>query len=136
MATTRLFSELFPGEHYSQTGSANRVIQVVKRLRSWLQEHAPLVLIEETAGAYWLRQEPGSGIRVGRVQNLSAANDLLFQRLRPFVGNLLFSRSEVVTHLQCSPSTANRFLRWALELDLLTTQGKGPRRRYQMKVKY
>lgn len=63
-----LATRLFPGEFYNPTYTPNRVHQLVKRLRTWIAEHAPGLIIEENQGSYRLSAEAPIVVELDRAE--------------------------------------------------------------------
>jgi len=133
LSITNAFSGLFPDEHYSQQGSKNRVSQIVKRLRAWAQKHGDFFSIGENDGNYILKIRPGTGFLVHANRLPPSAHSVAWQKLTnalPVAGT--FSKSDLIRILGCSPSSANRILRWSLSAGQCETVGAGPQRKYRL----
>jgi tetratricopeptide (TPR) repeat protein len=132
LTTGTAFSELFPGENYSQIGSSNRVYQVINRLRDWFEKNGDLISIEEKDGAYRLRAKPGVGIRIPLERPPLSSEAISWFQLKRHIQNETFTRNDIMKFLNCSPASANRLLRWAVQRGQCETISAGVRRKYRI----
>jgi hypothetical protein len=126
------FSELFPDENFAQTGSANRVVQIARRLREWFKTNGNRFWIEEREGYYHLKAQAGIGIRVPREMPSLSRECVTWKRMLCDVQPGLFSKHDVVRSLECSTASAERLPRWAIHSGEAEAIGGGPQRRYRL----
>jgi len=126
------FSELFPEENFSQTGSANRVIQIVKRLRIWASKNGNPFTIEEQDGYYRLKMAANQGVLVPQEMPALSLQSVTWKMISSRLQlTTLFSKQDVVKNLECSKASAERILRWAVENGQVNVIGDGPQRKYR-----
>jgi hypothetical protein len=126
------FSALFPEEHFRQEGSANRVSQLVLRLRRWLAQQDPGLSIEGHDGRYRLNIHPGAAIRVPETAAPADPLDIRWEKIRRRFVAAEFTRREVAVVTDCSPATAKRLLRWAVETGKAEPVGSGAQVKYKI----
>lgn len=126
------FSNLYPGEHFMQQGSTNRVCQVVRGLRSWLKKVAPDVSLETVNGSYRLQGDGAFNIRVPSELLSLSARELEWNTVRLAIKKDIFSKRDVMQAQNCSDSAAKRLLRWAVEVGRVQTVEWGAHTKYQV----
>ncbi len=122
-----LATRLFPGEFYNPTYTPNRVHQLVKRLRTWIAEHAPGLIIEENQGSYRLSAEAPIVIRTGPSGSADSIEGLLAS-----LSQREFTTKEFAAMGGFSLSKATRLLNAACANGQVTREGKGARTRFKM----
>ena len=130
-----IFSKLFPQEHFNPFSSPDRIYQLVKRLRQWLEASEIPLQVEERDGAYVLSCEQAYGIRVYRKKMKDPGHALVFLRMKSAWGENLFSARELSAFGQFSHSKANTMISWAIEHGLLERVGSGPRVKYRLRFR-
>lgn len=126
------FNSLFRGERFGQHGSANRIAQLVARLRKVFAEENLGIEILETNGKYRLHLGPQSGIRVAAEMPQLSRNDLSWMKLKIQLTNAEFTRQDLERISQFSPAKAKRILRWAIDNGQVRSIGFGPNTRYEL----
>jgi tetratricopeptide (TPR) repeat protein len=134
LSVSRAFSELFPEENFFQTGSANRVAQIVKRLRAWFAKTSEHFEITEQDGYYRLKLHAGVGVRVPREIPTLSLQSVAWKKLRRHLPAEPFSKHDVIQQLGYSKASAERLLRWAVATGEAVVIGGGPSRRYKLSV--
>jgi hypothetical protein len=127
-----LFSELFPGEHFAQQGSNDRVFQLVRRLRIWFKKAELAIEVVENRGQYRLLAAPGIGIYVPQSIPKLTSEDVSWNKLSRNLQSRSFSKTEVMNLLDCSNATAKRLLRWATTTGHAEAFGESTQRRYRL----
>lgn len=123
-STLSLFSKMFPGELINPITSANRVHQVVKRLRKWMEPFHQSFEIEEVAGGYRFRLIGASGLRVSLHTVNVQSQVLIWNQFREACGRASFPLSEFARVLGISNSKAQGLVRWALQQKLIQKKGQ------------
>jgi tetratricopeptide (TPR) repeat protein len=127
------FSELFPDEHFFQSGSTNRIFQLIKRLRVWLLEVGQPFSVKEVGGSYSLHSSPGIGIRICHKPPILSTQALTWEKFKQQIHpHKIFTRKEVIHHLKCSPTNASRFIGWSIETKQCEPLGQGRQRKYRL----
>lgn len=126
-----IFNTLFKGEAFGQEGSANRVWQVVSRLRHWFEEQNLDISIIEHNGLYRLRLNGNAAIRVSRERASFQRNDIVWQKLQLQLPNH-FTRQDLERASSVSQATAKRLLRWAVDSGHVTSEGVGMHTTYRL----
>ncbi len=124
------FSALFPFEHFAQQGSANRISQLVLRLRHWCEEQSTGFSIAGKGGKYRLQGEPGAIIRIPSEMPTPTPQSILWRKVQGHFSKGSFSRNDVERVSQCSPAGAKRLLRWAVQSGYAQAIGSGSQVRY------
>lgn len=119
-----IFNTLFPNESYGQDGSANRVWQVVSRLRRWFEEQNLDFSIVEHNGLYRLQLNGEAGIRVTQKRPSYERNDIVWHKVRAELPSQ-FTRQDLERTCAFSKATAKRLLRWAIDTGQVTAEGVG-----------
>ena len=132
LSVSTAFSELFPEESFSQAGSANRVAQVVKRLRAWFKKNSDLFSIEGKEGSYRIILQPGAAIRMPQEMPSLSLQSVAWKKLTSGLQSNLFSKQDVIQQLGCSRASAERLLRWAVDSEQVAVISGGPSRRYRL----
>lgn len=130
--TLSLFCHLFPGEVINANTSVNRVHQVIKRARIWLNHSDIPLEIEENLGSYRLVLKNNFAIRVFAkpppLEDKLIEWQLLISNLS--VGS--FNIHQVMNLLETSESSARRLLNWALDNKKLRRSGQGSKTMYTL----
>lgn len=127
------FGLLFPDEHMNAETSSNRVHQVVKRCREWIQKNGLDLRIEEEAGGYRLALGFSTGVLLPAILLPLETKELQSLLLEKAFGQKRFQIHDVTALLRCSNSNAQRLLRWASDQERLERSGKGSRTTYQVR---
>lgn len=107
MRLTELFAELYPDNYFDIFSSPDRVRQVIRRSRMWLEENALPVEIEMTNGTYRLKTTGAFAFEVGLERE--GTPDVFIQKLRQSFGSQTFTAAEAGELLQIS---RQKFQRW------------------------
>ncbi len=132
LSASGAFGKLFPQEFMNTETSINRVHQIVKRCRKWINEFKLDLQIEESEGGYRLI----AGEKIGIVLPLEPlplqTTELEWLLLEMHFGNRSFDIHEAKAILSSSDSKVHRLLRWAFEQGCLKKIGKGAGTFYQV----
>jgi tetratricopeptide (TPR) repeat protein len=121
-----LFSEIFPGEYYDVWSSPNRVHQILRRTRRWLEMQNVPISLGETDGAYRIEIGPGVGLRLPPMRPPKDSGELVIGHLQKiYRGGELFSAREAREKLTLPETTFRRHLRWAESRGLVKKVGRG-----------
>lgn len=127
-----LFAELFPGDHFDVNSSPDRVHQVLRRTRRWIEEHGlPLNLRAREGGDYALEVAAGLALRVPLHRPDVSPHALDFEKLRRLVPGDEFSPRDARAKLNLSLTGFNQLINWSLERGLVTREGRGRAVRYR-----
>ena len=119
-----LFNELFPGEHFDIYSSPDRVHQVIRRSRRWLEDAQIPIEIHEDDGAYSVRISGPFSILVPLDRKPIDWHDIQLERLRQVFGDSrAFSAREARDALGLSIAPFKRLVTWALENGRLERHG-------------
>ena len=124
------FGLVFPEEFYSPT-ALNRVHQIVKKLRSWLDESQTGISVETVGSSYRLRFDGSSAIIVPIQSPDLSARELEFQKVQSIFSGKTASATEVRKNLNLSFGKVNGLLNWAVENRKLEKTGNGRMTRYK-----
>jgi len=121
-----IFSQLFPREYYNPFSSANRVHQLLWRLRKWLGDNQIPVRLAEHNGKFNLRIEGNFSFLVplSRVQTTQHALEIHKIKLL-FGSGQWFLLLEVRNRLNMSSATFKRLASWAVRERLFVRAGQG-----------
>jgi hypothetical protein len=132
MKIGEIFSELFWDGFWDAKSSQNRVHQLIRRLRSWIEKNELPLSILEVEGSYSLRINQEAGL-ICRKRILPA------QKL-PFIFGRYYSQPakplaalEWADRLKVTPAKARYLLSQALPAGLLDKVGRGARTRYSLR---
>jgi len=128
------FNTLFRGEKFGQQGSANRVSQIIMRLRRIFDSEKPGFSITETRGQYRLELAEDCAVRVAAETPAVSRNDLSWMKYKDQLPGS-FSRRDLERVSSCSAAKAKRLLRWALANGQIRSTGWGPNTKYQIAAK-
>jgi tetratricopeptide (TPR) repeat protein len=111
-----LHAALFPGDHFDISSSPDRVHQVLRRTRRWLDANRIPVRIEESDGFYSLAIEGNISFRIPIDQQ---PKNLLARRMEKLMGAFpegeLFTTEKIQDRLGISMTSAHRLLHHAIE---------------------
>ena len=126
------FSELFPDENYAQIGSANRISQIVRRLRTWSAKNAVGFKVTELNGSFRFIIESDLALRVPESLPENSPQDHSWRLVENGVRASFFSRNDVEHQTGSSAATAKRLLRWAIDAGKVEVIGSGPGTKYRL----
>ncbi len=121
-----IFSQLFPQEYYNAFSSANRVHQLLWRLRKWLSESGVPARLVEAGGRFSLKIEGPFAFAVPyqRLQTTEHALDI--HKIKGTFGtDQWFSQREVRHKLQMSSASFKRLASWAVKENRFERAGNG-----------
>jgi tetratricopeptide (TPR) repeat protein len=119
-----IFSELFPDEHFDIFSSPDRVHQLIRRTRRWLEERSLALEILESDGLYRLNFTGAFSIRVPLERRAVAGPSVQLERLRQvFVSGTGFSAREACEKLGLPKSSFQLLAKWAVEQGKLERLG-------------
>lgn len=124
------FGLIFPDEYYSPT-ALNRIHQLVKKLRGWLEKSDAAISIETVGSSYRLKFESPSCIAVPRLPMDMSPKELEFQKVQSIFSGRTTSASEVRENLNLSFGKVNGLLNWAVENNRVEKSGNGRMTRYK-----
>lgn len=126
------FSRLFPDEHFQQIGSANRIAQIVKRLRQWLSVEDLHAKIEELESKYRFDSDSSLVVRVPRKMPVGESKEMvLWKSIVERVPAEVFTKRDVIEIGRFSTASAKRLLSWAVDSGQVEVIGSGKQRRYK-----
>jgi tetratricopeptide (TPR) repeat protein len=129
-----LFAELYPDEYFDINSSPQRVRQVLRRTRRWIESHQLPLVIQENRGGYKLFSIGDFGAKISfqseKVDTLQAQ----WQKILIAFPQNPFSAEDAGTKLGVSRTTLHRLLTWALENRLLLKSGVNKSTRYQVET--
>ncbi len=131
----QLFSILFEGEFYDLETSPDRVFQLIKRLRAWLEERDIGCEIVWGRRGYAIQFSKNRGIILERQvveQGLPNKNNIHFIFLQDRFGEEPFSSSAVGDQMNCSTRTANRVLSELITEGRVISMGRGRFTRFKL----
>jgi hypothetical protein len=132
--TEALFSMLFPDEHLIINTSSHRVYDTICRARDWMKENNLNFYIDEVHGEYSLKADIKYQLKIPQEFTLKTnVHGEHIKEMLTKLGDKQFSVGEVVTALQVSVATANRYLKEAVEMKLLERLGSGRATKYVLK---
>lgn len=124
----QLFSTLFEGEFYDLETSPDRVFQLIRRLRGWLEEKDAGCAIHSGSRGYTVRFTKNRGVSLERSlveQGLQTKAKLHYLHLHERFGQNAFTSNDVGQSLGCSARTANRVLKELKAEGKVESTGKG-----------
>jgi hypothetical protein len=127
-----VFNTLFASERYGQQGSANRVSQLVRRLRRWCESNELGLTIVEQHGKYRLQASPATAVRVPAQMPDSSRQAVVWSQVKSQIPPRMFTRSELEEISHFSSTNTKRLLRWALDTGEVETVGSGSAIRYRL----
>lgn len=111
-----LHAALFPEEHFNISSSPDRVHQIIRRTRRWLEESQIPVIVFCEHEFYSLKILGPFSFRVSRERGPVEGHLLQVQKLRNAFADLpLFSAAHIRRELGISTTSVHRFLRKAIE---------------------
>jgi tetratricopeptide (TPR) repeat protein len=111
-----LHAGLFPGQHFDSSSSPDRVHQIVRRTRRWLDDNNIPVRIQEDEGFYSLVIDGDFSFRVPLDRPVKdAAHFQLDKLMAAFADGRIFSAQEIQGHLQTSLATVHRLIQQGIE---------------------
>lgn len=121
-----IFSQLFPKEYYNAFSSANRVHQLLWRLRKWLGDNRIPARLAESGGRFHLemRDDFAFVVPYRRVENTQHALEL-HKIKRLFGTDQWFSQRDVRSVLNISSATFKRLAAWAVREQHFQRSGNG-----------
>ena len=130
-----LFAELFPWEYFEIDSSPNRVHQIIRRTRRWLEDaRLPMEVIED-ASHYSVRITGDFALLVPLERGSVEWHELQLQKLRSTTSALdAFSASEARTKLGLSVASFKRLASWALEHGKFEKLGAGCATLYRLRT--
>jgi tetratricopeptide (TPR) repeat protein len=113
-----LFAELFPGEHYNVASSPNRVHQLLRRTRRWIEAGKIPIEINEASGFYSLKITGDFSFAIPYEREQVDCMSVQFKKLKAAFGdNTEFTVTEARECIGVSKRTMQRLITWALEND-------------------
>lgn len=127
-----VFTRLFPGEYFDIHSSPDRVNQIFRRARRWLELNEIPVVLACKDGHFGLTITGSFAFRI-KVQRPSVSNeDVTLARLRAsFGGDRWFTPRQVRERLDMRRTVLSSFLTWAVEEGHLVREGGGRSIRYR-----
>jgi tetratricopeptide (TPR) repeat protein len=111
-----LHAALFPEEHFNISSSPDRVHQIIRRTRRWLEEKQIPVIVFCEHEFYSLKICGSFSFRVSREHGPVDSHLLQVQRLRNALADRpIFSAAHIRRELGISTTSVHRFLRKAIE---------------------
>lgn len=118
-----LFSELFPNEQYDVEHSPDRVHQILRRARRFIEASNLPVSIVNQNGAFSLQVTGALAIRVPLERPLPDMNAIQLQQLRTHFAEEPFSARDARAALSLSPAEFKRLAAWGVESGTLQRIG-------------
>ncbi len=107
-----LFLELFPGDYFNISSSPDRVHQIVRRTRRWLEQEKIPVQIVENHGFYSLQIVGDFSFRVPLERHSVESMHRYFDKLKRAFGEDEFSARAATEKLGLSRRTIQRVVSW------------------------
>jgi ribosomal protein L22 len=126
-----IFSKLFPSEFMNTTTSVNRVYQIVKRCRDWIEEANLSLRIEEANGTYRLVLGPEMALFRPSEALPLIKEEIEMHFLRSHLGSTPFKVIQAGQIFSRSYSVTGTLLTWGVENGLLIRTGQGRRTLYR-----
>lgn len=123
----RLFSGVFPSEHYNWRHSPNKVHQVISRMRRHLAKNKMPITIEQSDGFYQFIATDKISIRLMRTHDLRI--DTLVKLYERFTDQR-FTAKEACHFLRQAKTSTHRLLERAKSDGVLTSIGRGRSTQY------
>ncbi len=121
-----IFSQLFPQEYYNAFSSANRVHQLLWRLRKWLSENNVPARLVEAGGKFSLRIEGPFAFSVPYQRLQTTEHALEIHKIKGTFGTeQWFSQRDVRSKLQMSSASFKRLASWAVKENRFERAGNG-----------
>jgi tetratricopeptide (TPR) repeat protein len=112
----QLFAEIYPNDYFDIESSPNKVRQVLRRTRRWMEANLIPAEILEKKGSYQLVIRGDFGIRIPLQRDAFNTMSSQWQNLKvAFERNDKFTAEEVCRKLKISRSSFHRLSVWALE---------------------
>jgi len=131
----QMFSILFEGEFYDLGTSPDRVFQLIKRLRAWLDERDIGCEIVWGRRGYAIQFKKNHGIVLDRdivEQGLPNKSNIHYLLLQDRFGKEPFSSAAVGDQMNCSTRTANRVLNELINEGRVLSMGRGRFTRFKI----
>ena len=129
-----LFAELFPGDVFDIFSSPDRVHQVLRRTRRWLEAEGLPIEITEAGGRYRLGHGPEVAFLIPSEIEPIDWYQVQCHKLATSFGEGVFTPREGRAALELSPASFTRVTSWALEHARLERFGKGNEITYRLKA--
>ncbi len=128
-----LFQRVFPAQFYNPDHSPNRIHQLIKRLRQWIDTNQISWNLIEIKSRYQLELTVASRLKVPEnlLTYLQSPQDPVIGKLLSHFGANEFDIREVTKILDLSVSSARRALSEAIEQGLIIKTGQGRYTRYR-----
>lgn len=118
------FGALFPDEFMNATASPNRIHQIVKRCREWIEEQSLDMKISEIDGGYQISPGRIVGLQVPREALPLDQSELEWLLVKNNIAVQEFTSRDIAGALNCSVSSAQKLLQWALQHNKVEKSGK------------
>lgn len=128
------FSKLFPEEYFNPVSSPNRIHQVVRRFRKWVEKNSLPLELQEIDGTYKLILTGAMSVAIPREPLPLDAKELEFIWLRELFNLEQFTAKDVIEATGLSRSSAHRLLQWAVQEKKVQVSGNTKGARYKMAV--
>jgi hypothetical protein len=126
-----LFAFLYSGERFNPHTSPNRIRQVIKRFRQWVQTENVALELKELNGSYSLDLEDSIAVAVMKEGfPLDGRQDLELLKLRRSIATESFTSQEASRVLGSSQSSSKRLLKWAVDANRLIVSRQANEIRY------
>ena len=132
-----LFFELFPGSYFDLESSPDRVHQIIRRARQWLEASALPVSIAEFDGFFSLRIDGAFAFRLPLQREPVDSQKLRFDRLRrEFGARGGFTAQQARELLGVSRFTLQTLVKWAFDANELERVGTSNQVAYRFPTKH
>lgn len=129
-----LFSELFPNDHFDIFSSTDRVHQILKRTRAWLNDANIPAEIVEIERYYALQVTGKFGFKLTLERASIDWNQVQLRRLTSVATeDRVYTPKELREKLGLGLTPFRRFTMWALEEGKLVRDGSGPATTYRLR---
>jgi tetratricopeptide (TPR) repeat protein len=120
-----LFAEVFPDERFDIFTSPGRVHHMQFRVRQWLSENKIPAAMVEKNGLFSIKPGSGFGFQLQLEDTPVSGWNAEWNRLSSLITqNQTFSAADVRSSISLKPSSAKRFLNWAIESGHLVREGQ------------
>jgi len=127
-----LHSILYPGEYFNPWTGADRVMQLISRMRKVVRRRGLDLKILESQGAYSMRIESHVDLRIPYGSQLPDRTEILYGRLLQRMGGGTIHRSDISKWLNLSFTAAKRFVAHCIETKRLKVHGRGRSSMYSL----
>jgi hypothetical protein len=131
MRVGEIFSELFWNNHLDLNSAQDRIHQLIRRLRDWIQKYHIAFKVIEVDGAYAIRTAEDTGLVCRKVTLAAQKLPFIFGRFQTLAPQYL-SAQDWAEHLNMTPPKTRVLLAQARQTGVVEAKGRGPATRYKI----